>query len=66
MAPETRYARSGKVHIAARVSALAEAGETLVSSTVKDQVSGSRLRFHDRGVRALKGVTGEWRLFAAS
>jgi class 3 adenylate cyclase len=52
------------VHIGARVSAQAGAGEVLVSSTVKDLVVGSGLEFEDRGVRALKGVPGEWRLFA--
>ena len=54
------------VHIGARVAAVASAGETLVSSTVKDLVSGSGLRFHDRGEHALKGVPGDWRLYAAS
>jgi class 3 adenylate cyclase len=54
------------VHIGARVAALANAGETLVSGTVKDLVSGSGLRFEDRGAHALKGVPGEWRLYAAS
>jgi class 3 adenylate cyclase len=52
------------VHIGARVRALADPGEVLVSSTVKDLVAGSGLRFVDRGVHALKGVPGEWRLFA--
>lgn len=54
------------VHIAARVAALAGANEALVSSTVKDLVSGSGLRFQERGTHVLKGVPGEWRLFAAS
>ncbi len=53
------------VHIGARVAGVAGAGETLVSSTVKDLVSGSGLRFEDRGPHALKGVPGEWRLYAA-
>ncbi len=53
------------VHIAARVSAKAGAGEVLVSSTVKDLVAGSGLRFQDRGTHALKGVPDEWHLFAA-
>jgi class 3 adenylate cyclase len=53
------------VNIGARVVALAEPGDVLVSSTVKDLVAGSDLRFEDRGVRELKGVPGEWRLFAA-
>jgi len=52
------------VHIGARVGALADAGGVLVSSTVKDLVAGSGLRFADRGGHALKGVPGEWRLFA--
>jgi pimeloyl-ACP methyl ester carboxylesterase len=52
------------VHIAARVSAQAGAGEVLVSSTVKDLVAGSQLSFTDRGTRQLKGVPGEWRLYA--
>jgi class 3 adenylate cyclase len=54
------------VHIGARVMALAEAGETLASGTVRDLVSGSGLRFDDRGTHALKGVPGEWRIYAAS
>jgi class 3 adenylate cyclase len=44
------------VHIAARVAAEAEAGETVVSSTVRDLVAGSGLRFQDRGIRSLKGA----------
>jgi class 3 adenylate cyclase len=52
------------VHIGARVASLAGPGEVLVSSTVKDLVAGSGLRFADRGSQALKGVPGEWRLFA--
>jgi class 3 adenylate cyclase len=51
------------VHIGARISALANAGEILVSSTVKDLVVGSGLAFDDRGIHVLKGVPGEWRLF---
>ncbi len=54
------------VHIGARVAAAAGAGEVLVSSTVKDLVAGSGIRFADRGTHVLKGVPGEWRLFAAS
>lgn len=53
------------VHIGARVSAIAAPGEVLVSGTVKDLVVGSGIAFEDRGVRELKGVPGEWRLFAA-
>jgi len=52
------------VHTGARVSAKASAGEVLVSSTVKDLVAGSGIAFADRGVHSLKGVPGEWRLFA--
>ena len=52
------------VHIGARVSALAQSGEVLVSSTVRDLVVGSGLEFEDRGEHQLKGVPGSWRLFA--
>jgi class 3 adenylate cyclase len=52
------------VHIGARVAAEAGAGEVLVSSTVKDLVAGSGLTFADRGSAELKGVPGEWRLYA--
>jgi class 3 adenylate cyclase len=52
------------VHIGARVAATAGPGEVLVSSTVKDLVAGSGIEFEDHGIRALKGVPGEWRLFA--
>jgi pimeloyl-ACP methyl ester carboxylesterase len=52
------------VHIGARVAAFAPAGEVLVSSTVKDLVSGSGIDFEERGAHALKGVPGEWQLFA--
>ena len=52
------------VHIGARVSQAAGPGEVLVSSTVKDLVVGSGLEFDDRGTRELRGVPGEWRLFA--
>jgi class 3 adenylate cyclase len=48
---------------AARVAANAGPGEVLVSSTVKDLVAGSGIRFRDRGVAELKGIPGEWRLF---
>jgi class 3 adenylate cyclase len=51
------------VHIAARISAMADAREILVSSTVKDLVVGSGLAFEDRGSHELKGVPGEWRVF---
>ena len=52
------------VHIGARVAAEAAAGEVLVSSTVKDLVAGSGIEFRERGTAALKGVPGEWNLFA--
>jgi pimeloyl-ACP methyl ester carboxylesterase len=52
------------VHIGARVGSAAEPGEVLVSQTVRDLVVGSPLEFEDRGARELKGVPGEWRLFA--
>jgi pimeloyl-ACP methyl ester carboxylesterase len=53
------------VHIGARVAALAGPGEVLVSSTVKDLVAGTGLRFGDRGSQSLKGVPDQWRIFAA-
>ena len=52
------------VHTGARVASMASPGEVLVSSTVKDLVAGSGLRFVDRGMHSLKGVPDEWRLFA--
>ena len=54
------------VNIGARVAAMADVNETLVSSTVKDLVTGAGIAFADRGARTLKGVPGEWRLYAAS
>ena len=54
------------VHIGARVVAIASPGEVLASSTVKDLVAGSGITFEDRGSHELKGVPGEWRLFAVS
>jgi class 3 adenylate cyclase/pimeloyl-ACP methyl ester carboxylesterase len=54
------------VHIGARVSALAGANDVLVSSTLRDLVIGSGLEFEDRGAHQLKGVPGEWRLFAVA
>ena len=53
------------VHIGARVCALAEAGEVLATSTVRDLVAGSGIQFEDRGRQVLKGVPGEWPLLAA-
>jgi class 3 adenylate cyclase len=52
------------VHVASRVQAAASAGEVLVSSTVRDLVAGSGLRFTDRGRHTLKGLEGDWHLFA--
>ena len=54
------------VHIGARVAALAQPGEVLVSSTVKDLVVGSGIAFQDRGAHPLKGVPGTWQVFAAA
>jgi class 3 adenylate cyclase len=54
------------VHIGARVMSYAKPDEVLVSSTVKDLVAGSGLRFESRGAHVLKGVPGEWNLFAAA
>jgi pimeloyl-ACP methyl ester carboxylesterase len=53
------------VHIGARIAALAKGGEVLVSHTVKDLVAGSGLKFEDRGTHVLKGVAGDWHIFAA-
>jgi class 3 adenylate cyclase len=52
------------VHVAARIRALAGAGDRLVSSTLKDIVVGSDTRFEDRGPHSLKGTPGESRLFS--
>jgi Adenylate and Guanylate cyclase catalytic domain len=54
------------VHTGARVASLAGAGEVLVSGTVKDLVAGSGITFEDRGVRILKGLPGEWHLYAVA
>jgi class 3 adenylate cyclase len=54
------------VHIAARVMALAEGDEVLVSRTVKDLVAGSGLQFEDRGTHELKGVPDDWQVFRAA
>jgi class 3 adenylate cyclase len=53
------------VHIAARVAALAEEGEVLVSRTVRDLVVGSGLDFEDRGAHELRGVPEDWQIYAA-
>jgi len=52
------------VNIASRIQACATGREVLVSQTVRDLVVGSHLHFDDRGSHPLKGVPGEWRLFA--
>jgi class 3 adenylate cyclase len=52
------------VSIGARVAAQAQPGEVLVSQTVKDLVAGSGLSFSQRGAAELRGVPGEWRLYA--
>jgi class 3 adenylate cyclase len=54
------------VHTGARVAAQAAPGEVLVSQTVKDLVAGSGIEFGDRGSHELKGIPGDWRLFAAT
>lgn len=54
------------VHIGARISAMAQPSEVLVSSTVKDLVAGSGIEFDDRGVHALKGIADEWHLYAVT
>jgi pimeloyl-ACP methyl ester carboxylesterase len=51
------------VHIAARIAALAGAGEVLTSRTLKDLTAGSGLTFEDRGVHSLKGVPDEWQVY---
>jgi class 3 adenylate cyclase len=54
------------VHIGARVAAEARPGEVLVSQTVRDLVAGSGLAFEERGATELKGVPGEWQLYAVA
>jgi pimeloyl-ACP methyl ester carboxylesterase len=54
------------VHLGARVASAAQPGQVIVSSTVKDLVVGSGLRFDDLGAHTLKGVSEPWRLFGAS
>ena len=54
------------VNIAARVQALADGGEVLVSQTVRDMLMGSEVAMHDRGEHQLKGVEGAWHVYAAS
>jgi class 3 adenylate cyclase len=54
------------VHIGARIARVANAGEVLVSRTVTDLVTGSGIEFADRGLHQLKGVPGDWQLFAVT
>ena len=54
------------VHIGARIAAQASADEVLVSSTVRDLIAGAGIVFVDRGAAILKGLPGEWLLFAVS
>jgi class 3 adenylate cyclase len=54
------------VHIGARITALAGPDEVLVSQTVRDAVIGSGIAFEDRGTHELKGVPGEWQLYAVA
>ncbi|HEV8564683.1 MAG TPA: adenylate/guanylate cyclase domain-containing protein [Actinomycetota bacterium] len=58
--------RGVAVHIGARVASLATAGEVLVSNTVKDLVAGSGIEFAERGRHELKGVSGQWQLYAVA
>ena len=52
------------VHIGARVASKARSGEIFVSSTLKDAIAGSDFRFENRGLHKLKGIPGDWSLFA--
>ena len=61
---DDREVRGIAVHTGARVAALADEGEVLVSQTVRDLVAGSGIAFSDRGSYQLKGIPGEWRLYA--
>lgn len=54
------------VHTGARVASHAQPGEVLVSGTVKDLVAGSGIQFEERGVHDLKGIPGDWHLFAVA
>jgi class 3 adenylate cyclase/streptogramin lyase len=62
--PAGRKVAGIAVHVGARILANAEPGQIVVSATVRDLVSGSGHKFVDLGARPLKGVEGEWRLFA--
>ncbi len=54
------------VHIGARIAGIANAGEVLVSRTVTDLVAGSGIEFADHGIHQLRGVPGDWHLFAVT
>ncbi len=54
------------VHIASRVASSAEAGQVLVSGTVRELVTGSSFQFDDQGVHDFKGVPGSWRLYSVT
>jgi class 3 adenylate cyclase len=66
MAPNCDDIGGIAVHIGSRVSALAGPNDVLVSGTLRDLVIGSGLKFEDRSAHELKGVPGEWRLFAVA
>jgi class 3 adenylate cyclase len=66
LAREERGVRGIAVHVAARIAALAGAGEVLVSGTVRDLAAGSGIEFRGCGARALKGVPGRVQLFSAA
>lgn len=54
------------VHLAARIAAMAESNQVLVSRTVKDLVAGSRLSLVDAGTHSFKGIPDEWRVYSVS
>jgi class 3 adenylate cyclase len=54
------------VHIGSRVAGLGDAGDVLVTRTMKDPTTGSGIEFEPRGTHALRGVPGEWELYAPS
>lgn len=63
--PVAGNVRGMAVHVTARVAAVAEPGETMVSSTTREMISGSDVAFEDRGTHELKGISGARQLFAA-
>ncbi len=54
------------VHTGARIASRAEPGEVLVSGTVKDLIAGSGIELSDRGTQELKGIPGDWKLYAGA